>query len=120
MPRKDLTGNVKTAINLITVSAYDGLIHDLGKLKLDHESYESVLALIEQKKEESVFDVKGKKKLTDKRVGRSVPAEKQCKHEANGKRCGSFMSDKSVRLCWVHMTTKQRERHKKNKNEQLD
>jgi hypothetical protein len=116
MAIKDPTNNVKTAVNLITVSAYDSLIKDLNHLKLDHDSYQAVLDLIEQKKEENMLKVKGKKHKT--RVGQTVPAEKQCKNESNGKRCGSFMSDKNVGLCWVHMSEKQKKRHqaeKKNK-----
>lgn len=115
---KSASNNVKTAVNLITVNAYDSLISDLEKLKLDNESYESVLALIESKKDENVLEVKGKKNKT--RVGHGVPAERQCKHEANGKKCKSFMSDKSVGLCWVHMSEKQQGVYRIKREKQKD
>lgn len=118
MAIKDPSNNVKTAINLITVSAYDSLIKDLNHLKLDHQSYQSVLELIESKKEESMLDTKRKKTKT--RVGQPVPAEKQCKHEANGKKCGSFMSDKSIGLCWVHMSEKQQGVYRIKREKQKD
>jgi hypothetical protein len=111
MAKKDPANKIRTAVNLITVSTYDSLVSDLDKLNLDHESYQSVVDLIERKKDESVLEVKGKKK------GHAVPADRRCKNESSGKQCRSFICDKTVGLCWVHMSDKQKKAYKaKNKS----
>lgn len=110
MAKKDPTNSIRTAVNLITASTYDSLVNDLDKLNLDHESYQSVVDLIERKKNESVLEVKKKKR------GHAVPADRRCKNESNGKQCGSFMCDKSVGLCWVHMSDKQKKACKDKKS----
>ena len=113
----NVSTNVKIGVNLITVSVIDSVIDDLSHLKLDHETYQSVVNLLESKKESDILDVKKKKRTASKK--REIADEHQCRHVNNeDKRCGAPMCDKKLQRCWVHMTAEQQTkyREKKNKN----
>lgn len=112
MTNKEPTKNVKVAVNLITVSVLDSLAADLVKLNLGDAAQQAVIELIEAKKEESVFDVKKKKKST---TAKPIAKERQCFHEKDGKKCSAFITDKTSKLCWVHMSEKQKESYRKQK-----
>ena len=107
--------NAKIGVNLITVSVIDSIIDDLNHLKLDHETYQSVVNLLESKKETDILEVKKKKRSSTKK--REIADEHQCRHVNNeNKRCGAPMCDKKLQRCWVHMTTDQQTKYRATKN----
>jgi len=114
MPKPSASANVKIGVNLITVSVIDSVIDDLKHLKLDQESYQSVVDLLQSKKESDILDVKKKRSSTKKR---EIADEHQCRHvnAAENKRCGAPMCDKKLQRCWVHMTTEQQKKYQTNK-----
>jgi hypothetical protein len=108
--------SVKTGIDLIASAAYDSVIADLIKLDLDKESYRLVLSLIEHKKEECMLDSKKRNKARLSKEG-GVSKERQCKHESNGHKCRSFVSNHDLGLCWMHMSEKQQKEYRANKKQ---
>jgi hypothetical protein len=113
MTNKEPTKNVKVAVNLITVSVLDSLAADLVKLNLGDAAQKAVIELIEAKKEESVFDVPRRSKKSS--TAKPIAKERQCFHEKDGKKCSAFITDKTSKLCWVHMSEKQKESYRKQK-----
>jgi len=111
----NVSTNVKIGVNLITVSVIDSVIDDLTHLKLDQESYQAIVGLLESKKESDILDVKKKRSPTKKQ--REIADEHQCRHVNNeNKRCGAPMCDKKLQRCWVHMTAEQQTKYQANKN----
>jgi len=113
-PSANASTNVKIGVNLIAASVIDSVIDDLKHLKLNQESYQSIVHLLESKKESDMLDVKKKRRSTKKR---EIADEHQCRHVNNeDKRCGAPMCDKKLQRCWVHMTAEQQTKYQANKN----
>jgi len=114
MGKSSASANVKIGVNLITVSVIDSVIDDLKHLKLDQESYQSVVNLLENKKESDILEAKKKKRAGTKK--REIADENQCRHvNDQNKRCGAPMCDKKLQRCWVHMTADQQTKYRANK-----
>ena len=109
-PSANASTNVKIGVNLIAASVIDSVIDDLKHLKLNQESYQSIVHLLESKKESDMLDVKKKRRSTKKR---EIADEHQCRYvNDQDKRCGAPMCDKKLQRCWVHMTHEQQKKYR--------
>ena len=97
--------NFKNGVNLITIAIVDSIIEDMNELKIDEESRQTVIELLERKKKDENIGTK-KKKAGKKKV---ILEKNQCGHiNDESKRCGAPMCDKDLRRCWVHLTGDQK------------
>lgn len=112
MVSKFANKNFKNGVSLITTAIVDSIIEDMNELKIDEESRQTVIELLERKKKDESIGAK-KKRPGKTRV---ILEKNQCGHiNDESKRCGAPMCDKDLRRCWVHMNVEQKLAYQKKK-----